>query len=57
MKLFNYVETKAILVSEQISSNSWKNETIYSLFPYKSHMYIHVNVCKLTTDVKLLLFT
>ena len=41
---------------KQISSNSFKNEITYKLFPYKSYMYIHLNVSKQMTDVKLLLF-
>ena len=28
---------------------------MYKLFTYKSFMYIHLNVCKQITDVKLLL--
>ena len=51
----NCVETIAILVYRQISSNLSKNETTNKLFTYKSYMYIHLNVCKQMADVKLLL--
>ena len=40
---------------KEISSNSFKNEITNKLFTYKSYMYIHLNVCKQMTDVKLLL--
>ena len=40
----------AILVCKQIISTSFKNE-----ITYKPYMYIHLNVCKQMTDVKLLL--
>ena len=36
---WNYVETIGILLCKQISSNSFKNEIIYKLFTYKSHVY------------------
>ena len=39
---------------KQVSSNSFKNEMTNKLFPYKSFMYIHLNVCK-QMSVKLLL--
>ena len=40
---------------KQINSNSFKNVITCKLFTYKSYMYIHLNVCKQITDVKLLL--
>ena len=46
------METKAIVVSWQISSNSFKNEITHKLFTYKSYKYIHLNVRKQMTDVK-----
>ena len=54
VKLFIYVETIAMLVCNQISSNTFKNE-ITKLFTYKSYMYIHFTVCKQMTDAKLLM--
>ena len=51
----NNLETVAILVCKQDSSNSFKNEITNKLFPYESYMYIHLNVGKEITDVKLLL--
>ena len=40
---------------KQLNSNSFKNEIPNKLFTYKSYMYIHLNMCKQMTDVKLLL--
>ena len=39
---------------KQNSSDSFKNEINYKLFPYKLYMYIRLNVYKQMTDVKLL---
>ena len=46
------VETIAILMCQQISSNSFKNEITDKLI---SNMYIYLNVCKQMTDDNLLL--
>ena len=40
---------------KEITSYSFKNEFTNKLFPYKSYMYIYLNVFKQITDVKLLL--
>ena len=42
-------------VYKQMSSNPFKNEITNKLLAYKSYRYIHLNVCKQTTGVKLLL--
>ena len=55
MVSFDSEEIMAILVYTQISSNSYKNEVTNNLFTYKLYMYIHLNVCKVMADVKLLL--
>ena len=54
IETINCLETITILVWRQISPNLSKNETakIYSL---TNHMYIHLNLYKEMTDVKLLL--
>ena len=55
MKASNFVETIVIRVCKQISLNHLKEEIIYELFTYKTYMYIHLNVCKQMTDIKLFL--
>ena len=40
---------------KKISSYSFKNEFTSKWLTFKSYMYIHLNVYKQTTDVKLLL--
>ena len=52
MEQFNCVETTAILVCKQISSNSFKNEITNNLLYI---MYISLNICKQMTNVKSLL--
>ena len=47
------VKTIAILLCEQISSNSFENKITHELFTYKSLMYNHLTVCKQMTDVKI----
>ena len=42
-------------MSKQINTKSFKNEITYKLFPHESYIYIHLNVCKWMTHVKLLL--
>ena len=54
MRPFKCVETIAIIVSKQITSNTFKNEITHKLYTYKSLMYIHLNRCKQMSDVKLL---
>ena len=51
--MFNCLETIAILVYKQISSDSFKNEITYKLFTYKSHVYPFKYV-QTMTDFKLL---
>ena len=46
LKQFNSVETIAVVVYQQISHSSFKNEIIYKLFTYKSYMCIDLTVCK-----------
>ena len=41
---------------QNISSKSFQNEITDKLFPYKSYMYIHLNLCKQMTDVRILPF-
>ena len=48
------VETIAVLVCNQISSNSFKKEITYIIFTYKSDIF-YINACKQMTNVKLLL--
>ena len=40
---------------KEISSNVFENEMTNKLFTFKSYLYIHLNVYKQITDVKLLL--
>ena len=42
-----------MLVFKQISSISFKKEITNKLFTYKSYVYIYLNVCEQTNDVKL----
>ena len=46
MKASNCVESIAILVCKQISSNSFKNKITDEVFIYNSCMYICLNVSK-----------
>ena len=40
---------------QKIGSTSFNNEITNKIFTKKSYTYIHLNVCKRMTDVKLLL--
>ena len=51
LKLFNCLETIAILVRKQVSSNSFKDEITDKLILYV--MYDYLNVCKQMTGAKL----
>ena len=44
MKPFNCVETIAILMCKQMSSNSFENEITYKVFTYKhAFNYVQIN--------------
>ena len=46
MKSFNCVETIAIQVWKQISSDSFENEINYKQFTFKSYVHINLNLGK-----------
>ena len=48
------LETIAIVKCKLMSCDSFKKKITYKVFTYKSYMYIHLNVSKQMTDVKLL---
>ena len=55
LQVFDCIESIAIQLCKRISSNLFKIEITYKLFPWKSCMHIHLNVCQQMTGVKLLL--